>query len=374
MASLFEVGLPPVNGERVRQARELRSLTQTALAESLGVDQTMVAHIERGAKQPTTELLEAMATTLGMPARFFRLPTAPNLPQGSLLFRARAGVGKRAVARTHAHAELAFELARHLSHYAKAIQVSLSLGTDPIECARATRTQMGYAANEPAIGLVRAIERLGVLVIALPPSDDCDAFAVWGGPNRESPVMGLAGGRTADRTRMSAAHELGHLVLHAKFDGGTPALEQEAYQFAAELLMPASPIAADLANERLNLFTLAQLKSKWRVSMQALARRGRDLSIMSDRQYRYLMQQISGRGWRTSEPDFSPVKPEAPRALRKMAEVAFGSEATASTIARRFDLSESFVSELLLSYASAPDDRRSQSRKSNAGVIVKFPT
>jgi hypothetical protein len=170
---------------------------------------------------------------------------------------------------------------------------------------------------------------------------------------------------------MNAAHELGHLVIHSKIDGGTPALEREAYQFAAELLMPASAIAVELKADRLNLFTLAQLKSKWQVSMQALARRGRDLAIISDRQYRYLMQQISARGWRIVEPEFSRMKPEAPRALRKMAEVAFGPDPKAATIAHKFDLSESFVAELLSSYAVAPG--RSQEKSiDNRGVVVAF--
>src|SRR5580698_1469490 len=91
---LFEIPSTPVNGQRVCLARELRSLTQAALGEILGIDQTMVAHIERGTKQPNSELLEAIATVLRLPPNFFRQPSPPDLPKGTLLFRAKAGLGK----------------------------------------------------------------------------------------------------------------------------------------------------------------------------------------------------------------------------------------------------------------------------------------
>ena len=48
--SLFEIRQPLVNGSRVKQARELKGMTQAVLAESVYVDQTMIAHIERGSR------------------------------------------------------------------------------------------------------------------------------------------------------------------------------------------------------------------------------------------------------------------------------------------------------------------------------------
>src|SRR5271155_4224940 len=94
----FELHFNPVNGQRVRQARELRGLTQTALAELLGIDQTMVAHMERGTKQPSAEVLEHLASELQLSEDFFRQANSPEFPTGSLLFRAKSGIGKRIIA------------------------------------------------------------------------------------------------------------------------------------------------------------------------------------------------------------------------------------------------------------------------------------
>ena len=89
---------------------------------------------------------------------------------------------------------------------------------------------------------------------------------------------------------MSVAHELGHLILHRYVTSGTQELETNAYSFASELQMPSNAILGDLTAEKLNLFRLAKLKGTWGVSMQALARRSRELEVINDCQYRYLMK------------------------------------------------------------------------------------
>lgn len=366
---LFEPGHNPVNGERVRQGREARALTQSALADAIGVDQTMIAHIERGNKQPTWELLRAIAAELGFPPTFFQQTSGPDLPQGTLLFRAKAGIGKRRIAQAHAHAELAFEIIHKLSKRAKLIPVKIPYCSDPIEGAKLIRKQANLPPG-PISSLLRVVERLGVLIVPLPPSNDCDAFAAMAGADRDVPLIGISTGRSPDRLRMNVAHELGHIVLHRNAGGGTPLLEREAYQFAAELLMPATDIEADFAAEKLNLFRLAELKKKWQVSMQAVARHARELQVINDRQYLYIMQQISARGWRLVEPDFGQLVPERPRALRKVIEVVFGESATAETIANELDLSPEFMNNLLLQYASAPTKTREATQHHSSSKVI----
>ena len=192
------------------------------------------------------------------------------------------------------------------------IPVRVPTSDDPLEAAREMRTLM-QSGNGPITELLRSIERLGVWIVPLPNSNECDAFAVWAGPDRLIPVIGIVNDRPGDRMRMNLAHELGHLVLHRQFVSSSRLLEEQAYKFAAELPMPARDIIEDLRQEKLSLFRLAQLKNKWLVSMQALARRARELQVITERQYRYIMQQVSMRGWRTSEPQFVEIKLEKPR-------------------------------------------------------------
>lgn len=343
---LFELQQVPINGRRVRQGRELRGLTQAVLSEALGIDQTMVAHIERGTKQPSDELLVALSTELHLPASFFRQCSPPEFPKGSLLFRSKSGIGKRTISQAHAHAELVFELVLKLSDRASLMPIRLPIESDPIEAARQVRKAL-HLQGGPFLHLVRSVERLGVITIPLPELRDCDAFAVWAGPARTYPVIGLVVGKANDRTRMNVAHELGHLVLHRDLLGGTQELETHAYRFAAELLMPANDIAEDISSEKLTLFRLASLKKKWQVSMQALARRARDLDVISDRQFRYLMQQMSIKGWRTEEPTFGQGQAELPRLVPKLAEVSFGHAIDMQKVANEFCMTKDFVAGLM---------------------------
>lgn len=343
---LFEIRQVPVNGERVRLARELAGLTQSSLCEALGVDQAMIAHIERGKKQPGDELLAAISTELRQPTSFFRQGTPPEFPRGSLLFRSKSGIGKRTIAQIHSHAELVFEFISRLSQEASLVPVRLPRETDPIEAARQVRRELGLASG-PLPNMIRAVERLGVITIPLPDHKDCEAFAVWAGPDRACPVLGLVVEKPSDRVRMSVAHELGHLILHRNILGGTQELELQAYRFAAELLMPSHDIKQEFDSERLSLFRLAALKRKWQVSMQALSRRARDLEVISDRQYRYIMQQMGIKGWRTEEPSFGQQVIEMPRVLTKLTEVTVGSNPNMQKMSVDFNISKDFLVSVL---------------------------
>jgi len=371
--SLFEIKGAPVNGARVKQARELRGLTQASLADFLYVDQTFVAHIERGTRQPTVEVLEAMAELLRLPTAFFRQQDSMYMQKGSLLFRAKAVVGRKVVESLYQHSCLAVEFATRLSEYANLVPVRVPHLTDPIEGAQQVRELMDVGKG-PISDLLRHIERLGVLIIPLLEARDCDGFATWTTPRQDLPIIAISMNFPSDRMRLTAAHELGHLILHRKVNVGTKETEAEAYLFAAELLMPADIIGEDLRTEKVTLFRLAELKSKWHVSMQALARRARELQVLSDRQYRYLMMQLSQKGWRTEEPTFKALPEERPRALRKLAEVALGEQIDWDRRAAEFNLSPSFIRSLLDACAGSPTQKPlASSPNPPENRIVSFP-
>ena len=71
----------------------------------------------------------------------------------------------------------------------------------------------------------------------------------------------------------------------------------------------------------ITLTTLAALKARWGVSLQALIRRAQTLDLLTPSQYRSLSAQLGARGWRTREPIAVPV--ERPRALRQLAELLY---------------------------------------------------
>jgi len=71
-----------VNGDRVKQARELRAWTLDDLASRVGVKASAISQIESGLTQPTPAHLQAIALQTGFPPAFFRQPTVVDFPLG----------------------------------------------------------------------------------------------------------------------------------------------------------------------------------------------------------------------------------------------------------------------------------------------------
>jgi len=53
-------------------------------------------------------------------------------------------------------------------------------------------------------------------------------------------------------------------------------------------------------------FPILDLKKKWRVSMQAMMYRARQLDVITGNQFSYMMRQVSKNGWRKHEPGDVP--------------------------------------------------------------------
>jgi Zn-dependent peptidase ImmA (M78 family) len=155
----------------------------------------------------------------------------------------------------------------------------------------------------PVGHLVRLIEHHGVLVVfSALQAASVDAYSF---SSQVRPVVVLNPiKRDYYRQRLDVAHELGHLIMHGDAEPGGRVVEEQAYQFASELLMPAAEMR-DLLPTTMGgnvWFTLAKLKEHWGVSIQALLFRARRLGRLSDVSYRNAMTTISTRGWRRDEP------------------------------------------------------------------------
>jgi len=131
-------------------------------------------------------------------------------------------------------------------------------------------------------------------------------------------------------------------------------IEAQADQFASEFLVPESGIRQELSAS-VTLTSIAPLKRRWGVSMQMLLTRARNLEIISPRRYRFLYQQLGASGWRTLEPENLAVRPEKPRAVRKMAELVFGSSLSPAKIAEELGISLVKATELISAYAAQTD-------------------
>jgi len=56
-----------INGRKLRQLREGADLTAAQLGDTVGVSQSMIAHMERGLKTPSLEVMARIADYFGVP-------------------------------------------------------------------------------------------------------------------------------------------------------------------------------------------------------------------------------------------------------------------------------------------------------------------
>jgi Zn-dependent peptidase ImmA (M78 family)/transcriptional regulator with XRE-family HTH domain len=364
---LFEL---PISPGRLRRAREMRGLTQSDLAEAADVDQSHVAVLEAGFRQPSAQVLTSLARALDLPPSYFRQPVRAYLSGGTLRYRAKADLGKRAAARIRGEAEHLLDIVMWLSERVNRVPTRLpSGGGDPVEAARAVRELMKPDPTGPISHLVRNFEKLGGVIVALGPEEGFDAFAEWGGRLQDLPVIAISDGVPPDRLRMNVAHEIGHLVLHRDSMIAMRLAEDQAFKFASALLMPPKSISRDFASAGTDVDALLALKRKWGVSVQALVRCARDLGHVSERHYRTLNARISRMGWKRDEPPEANRFTERPLAVRRMAEVAFGMPLPYGVMEKSLHVPESQLKRFFSRYFTSDSLRHAPELKHRSGGV-----
>lgn len=308
----------PVNPAMITLAREARGKTQTELADDLGVSQALLSRIEAGLAAVPQTLLPPLSDSLRFPEHFFRQSDQVFGAGVSEFFhRKRQSVQARTL--TQAHAQINIQR-MHVSRLMRAVDVpplqipQLDLedfNGDAAEVARAVRAAW-HLAPGPIANITRIVEDAGGVVITM--NFDTlliDAVSRWipGMP----PLFYLNGAMPTDRTRLSLAHELGHIVMHRV---PNPEMEIQANVFAAEFLMPENDIRNHLHGAALDRY--AALKPIWRVSMGALLHRASDIGAISARTARYQWMRMGQLGYRRREPADLDLTPEQPMLLREM--------------------------------------------------------
>jgi Zn-dependent peptidase ImmA (M78 family)/transcriptional regulator with XRE-family HTH domain len=311
-----------IYGERIRQAREFRGLTQTQLANAIGVKQAAISEIEYNAFVPSDSLLEKIANQTGFLPSFFELEPSDNLSFGTLIYRARKSATAREETRVYQYANLLYQQVKRacLDVYMPPNKLPQLQNTPIKKAARITRDEFGLTQNEPIKKLIHTIENNGVIVLNIPRDmPKIDSFSTWVKLDEERPLVALLAGRTMDRIRFNIAHELGHLVLHKLIRSTLKIIENEANEFASAFLLP-EQIMREEIRPPVTLTSLAKLKLRWGVSIQALIMRAYSLRLITQRQLKYLFSQMSAQGWRSREPSNLDLKIELPNLVRNIIE------------------------------------------------------
>jgi Zn-dependent peptidase ImmA (M78 family) len=335
-----------INGDRIKQAREIKGWTQKQLADRIGIKQTTVSQVESGVLQASDEIIQRVVLQTGFPPAFFKQSNTIDFPLGSLLYRKRSSLTLRERSQARQYARIIFEIIKKLeSNYKKIPHCIPRLEESPSICAIQTRSNLSLSPDSPIDNLVFILEKKGVVVLALPIAlDNMDAFSVWVGNNERRPVIALSKNvEHGDRLRFSLAHELGHLVMHQAMTGDINQIDREADEFASEFLTPKDVIEKEIIRP-VTIASLLPLKKRWKVSIRSLIRCAYQVGAISENQYKYLMIQISKQGGK-NEP--IKISPEKPRLLGQLAEMQYNSPIDYKALASNMNLPVQLIIETL---------------------------
>ncbi|MEX1009026.1 MAG: XRE family transcriptional regulator [Acidimicrobiia bacterium] len=343
---------------RLTQAREHKGLTKHDLAVKVGVSPAVIGQYEAGATNPSGDVLGRLALALGFSVDFFARGGDKSVSLTDAHFRSLRSTTRaqrrQAITQAIFAAEIAAALEEHirlpaldLPHYelppgahglaaiealADQARVDLELGTGPIP------------------HMVRLLESRGVVAVRL--RAETERVSAFSCPFRPRPVVVLSTNRDDKaRSRMDAAHELAHLLLHHEVDPGSQSMERQANAFAAAFLMPPDAIRPYLP-VRLHWQRLVEAKQTWGVSLAALLYRSRTLGVISEAAYRRAIVSLGrhtwedGTTWRRREPAPLGV-PEEPALLHRAAELATTRGFTLEGLAERVRLPLTLVQETI---------------------------
>lgn len=308
-----------VNPKMITLARESRGLSQKDLAERLDITTAKMSRVEMDNPSVSEELMEAFSKALNYPRSFFN-QRGEAIPM-SLNFRKRQVVAQKLIMPIEAQINIyrlnIEKFFKSIGKEAPKIPVlDLEKFGSPENAAKELR-KFWKLAKGPISNLMETIEGKGIIVLSFEfGTERVDSRTIL--TIDKQPIIVLNKSLLGDRLRFSLAYELGQLVMHTYTN---PSFERdishEANLFAAEFLMPEKDIKPDLEGD-LTIPRLAELKRKWKVSMQSILYRANDLEIISDNQKRYLLEQFNTLNIRRREPAELDVPIEKPTALRDL--------------------------------------------------------
>lgn len=318
------------NGAAVTVVRQSRAWTQAELALKARVSQGYVSKIESGQLELEGEQLGQLAEVLEVPAELLAVREPSLGTNVSCVHHRRrrskltALATRRIEGLTHLISLTATRLIEELPHRPEVGLPELPVGAvPPHEAAQRVRALLGVG-DAPIDDVICLVEQLGVAVIRRDLGTDAQDGVSLNLPERR-PIIVVNTALPGDRQRLSVAHELGHLVLHGwQVATGEEAVEQEAFEFAGELIAPSAAIGQDLALLTTRDFgRLLDLKVTWGMSIAALIQQASRLGLIDDQLHRMLRIRLNQLGWAKVEP--GAVAEERPQLMTRVVGAHLGS-------------------------------------------------
>ncbi len=359
-----------MTGEKVRIVRLALGLSQTELADQLGIKQSNLSAIEGGTR-PLPELVKHKLSFIsGFAPGYFETHFVTDVPATSLWYRRSKEKYKR-LDEMHPYCQLIFDTFEPLTLRLKPRQVKISRLSDlsANEAAGYIRQVLGIGPRVPVENITSMVELAGVRVIGVPDSailpnadarndanslDKTDenhfqAFSFW--TQTGLPVIFVRSGLKPDVHQWAVGHEIIHLIMHHSHIGNVGDIERECQRATSELFMPESAISDLNISGNIRTTEISSIARRWNVSPFGTVIRLHELGLINDAQKRYHLASIKrGAGFNVL------VKRSLPRFYRQMCEVLYGKPIDISRLSKDTRAPKRFLLDVLEAHNGRQED------------------
>ncbi len=275
--------------KRLKSARTLAGLSQDELViriEGL-VTKNAISKYEKGEMMADGKILIALANSLNVKPDYFFRPFTVEI--GQINFRKKKKLSVKKVnsikQKVTDFVERYLELEQFLS-----IQSNFS---NPIAHRKInTKNDVEKAVNELLISwkigfnalsnVIELLEDKEIKVIEIDAPDEFDGFSGWA--DAKYPIIVINQHYTIERKRLTALHELGHLLLDFNPEIEHRVMERMCFQFAGAMLIPEETFKMKLGDRRrsISISELITIKENYGISIQAIMQRAKDFHIIND--------------------------------------------------------------------------------------------
>lgn len=286
--------------QRLRSARVMRQLSIDKLLERMidvKISKPAISKYENGRMLPSPEVRSALARALEVDEDYFSRPMVAN-EDARIDFRKKSSMGAKEV---NALAEKAKDkVARYIEvenllRQANALPQPEQLPR-PVQPIRTKDEVIAFAqqvrqqwelGTYPIQNVQRLLEDHDIKVIPIEAQDDFDGLCGNIDGNNPFVVINSNPEKThIERRRLTAMHELGHLLMNFAPEVEAKQRETLCHVFANEMLMPTAAFDKRIPRGfTISLITLRPLQLEYGISIDALVKKCQETGRISQSQY-----------------------------------------------------------------------------------------
>ena len=286
--------------KRLKSARILIGLSQDELVKRIEglVSKNSIAKYERGEMMADGKVLIALAKALNVKPDYFFRPFTVEIE--NIEFRKKS---KLTIKKVNAIKQKVTDIVERYLEVEQFLSIESGFSNPIANLDIQTKQDVEKAVNKLLkawkIGfnalpnVIELLEDKEIKVIEIDAPDEFDGFSGWA--DGKYPLIVINQHYTVERKRLTALHELGHLLLNFHKDISYKVKERMCFQFAGAMLIPEETFRMEIGNNRshISIPELIAVKENYGISIQAIMQRAKDLGIVSDFAYLNFRKWIS---------------------------------------------------------------------------------